>query len=148
MFIIAAASPFAWVLVTEQVPQKIAAALGGMVSHPAFLLLMINAFLLVVGLFMEMVAAMVILVPILVPIITRAGIDPVHFGIVLVMNIVLGALTPPMGMLVFTTARIARASVADVFKEAFPFIVSIIVVLLVVTYVPTLSLILPSLIGP
>jgi C4-dicarboxylate transporter DctM subunit len=72
----------------------------------------------------------------------------VHFGIVLVMNIVLGALTPPMGMLVFTTARIARASVADVFKEAFPFIVSIIVVLLVVTYVPTLSLILPSLIGP
>jgi C4-dicarboxylate transporter DctM subunit len=148
MFIIAAASPFAWVLVTEQVPQKIAAALGGMVSHPTLLLLMINLFLLVVGLFMEMVAAMVILVPILAPIITQAGIDPVHFGIVLVMNIVMGALTPPMGMLVFTTARIAHASVADVFKEALPFILSILVVLLVVTYVPPLSLLLPSLIGP
>ena len=128
MFVVAAASPFAWVLVTEQVPQKIAAALGEMVSHPALLLLMINGFLVVVGLFMEMVAAMVILVPILVPIILKAGIDPVHFGIILVMNIVMGALTPPMGVLIFTSARIAKADVAEVFKAALPFIFSIFVV--------------------
>lgn len=148
MFIVAAASPFAWVLVTEQVPQKIAATLGEMVSHPAILLLMINLFLLVVGLFMEMVAAMVILVPILVPTILAAGIDPVHFGIILVMNIVMGALTPPMGMLVFTTSRIAKADTADVFKEALPFILSMLAVLMLVTYVPSLSLFLPGLIGP
>jgi tripartite ATP-independent transporter DctM subunit len=148
MFVVAAASPFAWVLVTEQVPQKIAAALGEMVSHPALLLLMINGFLIVVGLFMEMVAAMVILVPILVPIIVKAGIDPVQFGIILVMNIVMGALTPPMGVLVFTSARIAKADVADVFKAAIPFILSILAVLMLVTYVPSLSLFLPDLIGP
>jgi C4-dicarboxylate transporter DctM subunit len=148
MFVVAAASPFAWVLVTEQVPQKIAAALGEMASHPALLLLMTNGFLLVVGLFMEMVAAMVILVPILVPIILKAGIDPVQFGIILVMNIVMGALTPPMGVLIFTSARIAKADVADVFKAALPFILSILAVLMLVTYVPSLSLFLPDLFGP
>ncbi len=148
MFVVAAASPFAWMLVTEQVPQKIAAALGEMVSHPAILLLMINGFLIVVGLFMEMVAAMVILVPILVPIILKAGIDPVHFGIILIMNIVMGALTPPMGVLIFTSARIAKADAAEVFKAALPFIFSILVVLMLVTYVPPLSLLLPALIGP
>ena len=119
-----------------------------MVSHPAILLLMINGFLIVVGLFMEMVAAMVILVPILVPIILKAGIDPVHFGIILIMNIVMGALTPPMGVLIFTSARIAKADTAEVFKEALPFILSIFVVLMLVTYVPSLSLLLPGLIGP
>jgi TRAP-type C4-dicarboxylate transport system permease large subunit len=97
---------------------------------------------------MELVAAMVILVPILIPIITAGGIDPIHFGIVLVMNLVLGALTPPMGMLVFTTARIARASVTGVFYAVLPFLLSIILVLCVVTYFPALSLILTNWIGP
>ncbi len=148
MFIVAAASPFAWVLVTEQAPQKIAAILGGMVSQPALLLLLINTFLLIVGLIMELVAAMVILVPILIPIIIAGGIDPIHFGIVLVINLVMGALTPPMGMLVFTTARIARASVAGVFYATLPFLLIIIAVLFLVTYVPALSLTLPNWIGP
>jgi C4-dicarboxylate transporter DctM subunit len=148
MFIVAAASPFAWVLVTEQVPQKIAAILGEMASEPALLLLLINVFLLIVGLIMELVAAMVILVPILIPIITLAGINPIHFGIVLVINLVMGALTPPMGMLIFTTSRIARASVAGVFYATLPFLLFIIVVLFLVTYIPALSLILPNWIGP
>lgn len=148
MFIVAAASPFAWVLTTEQVPQKIAAILSEMVSQPVLLLLLINIFLLIVGLIMELVAAMVILVPILVPIITAAGIDPIHFGIVLVINLVMGALTPPMGMLVFTTARVARASVAGVFYATVPFLLSIIVILFLVTYVPALSLTLLNWIGP
>lgn len=148
MFIVAAASPFAWVLATEQAPQKIAAILGEMASQPLLLLLLTNIFLLIVGLIMELVAAMVILVPILVPIITAAGIDPIHFGIVLVINLVMGALTPPMGMLVFTTARVAQASVAGVFYATVPFLLSIIAVLFLVTYVPALSLTLLSWIGP
>lgn len=148
MFIVAAASPFAWVLVTDQAPQKIAAGLGGMASEPVVLLMLLNVFLLIVGLIMELVAAMVILVPILIPIITAGGIDPVHFGIVLVINLVMGALTPPMGMLVFTTARIARASIAGVFYAALPFLLSIILVLFVVTYFPALSLTLTNWIGP
>ena len=148
MFIVAAASPFSWVLVTDQAPQKIAAGLGEIASEPIVLLMLLNVFLLLVGLIMELVAAMVILVPILIPIITASGIDPIHFGIVLVMNLVLGALTPPMGMLVFTTARIARASVTGVFYAALPFLLSILLVLCVVTYFPALSLILTNWIGP
>jgi len=91
---------------------------------------------------------MVILVPILIPIITASGIDPIHFGIVLVINLVMGALTPPMGMLVFTTARIARASVAGVFYAVLPFLLGIILVLIMVTYIPALSLTLLNWIGP
>ena len=138
--IIAAAAPFAWVLAAEQVPQKIAAAIGAYTSSPTVLLLLINLFLLVVGLFMEMIAAMVILVPILVPIVVAAGVDPVHFGIILVMNLVLGALTPPMGVLVFTTARVGRADVVEVFRAILPFIGALLVALALITYVPALTL--------
>jgi C4-dicarboxylate transporter DctM subunit len=138
--IIAAAAPFAWVLAAEQVPQKIAAAMGEFTSNAVVLLLLINLLLLVVGLFMEMIAAMVILVPILVPLVKAVGVDPVHFGIVLVMNLVIGALTPPMGMLVFTTARVGQANVVRVFHAITPFVLALIAVLMIVTYVPALSL--------
>lgn len=137
--IIAAAAPFAWVLAAEQMPQKIAAALGAFTQSPALLLLLINLFLLVVGLFMEMIAAMVILVPILVPLVVAAGVDPVQFGIVLVMNLVIGALTPPMGVLVFTTARVGGANVVDVFRAIGPFVTALVAVLMLVTYVPILT---------
>ncbi|MDP3258567.1 MAG: TRAP transporter large permease subunit [Bosea sp. (in: a-proteobacteria)] len=138
--IIAAASPFAWVLAAEQVPQKIAAAMSAYIDSPVILLLLINLLLLVVGLFMEMIAAMVILVPILVPLVVAAGVDPVQFGIVLVMNLVIGALTPPLGVLVFTTARVGRANVVDVFRAILPFILALVTVLMLVTYVPSLTL--------
>jgi C4-dicarboxylate transporter DctM subunit len=136
VIIIAAAAPFAWVLAAEQVPQKIAAAMKAFSSSAFVLLLLINLFLLVVGLFMEMIASMVILVPILVPIVVAAGVDPVQFGIVLVMNLVIGALTPPMGVLVFTTARVGGAPVVAVFREVMPFIAALVAVLFLTTYVP------------
>jgi len=148
MVIIAAASPFAWILVTEQLPQRIAQELGVLVASPLFLLAVLNVFLLIVGLIMEMIAAMVILVPIFIPIITAAGIDPIHFGVLLVVNLVIGALTPPLGMLVFTTARIGDARVVDVFRAIGPFLVGLLVVLALVTYFPAVSLTLPQIIGP
>ncbi|HEY6134206.1 MAG TPA: TRAP transporter large permease subunit [Rubrivivax sp.] len=146
--IIAAAAPFAWVLAAEQVPQKIAAAMTAYTSNAIVLLLLINVFLLVVGLFMEMIAAMVILVPILVPIIVAAGVSPVQFGIVLVMNLVIGALTPPMGVLVFTTARVGRANVVDVFRAIVPFVFALVCVLFLVTYVPSITLAPVRWLGP
>jgi C4-dicarboxylate transporter DctM subunit len=97
---------------------------------------------------MEMIAAMVILVPIFIPMVIAAGIDPVHFGVVLVMNIVIGALTPPMGMLVFVTARVTGTKVVDVFREVMPFLMAMILVLFAVTYLPALTLWLPGRIGP
>jgi C4-dicarboxylate transporter DctM subunit len=128
------------VLAAEQVPQKIAAAMSAYIDSPIVLMLLINLLLLVVGLFMEMIAAMVILVPILVPLVVAAGIDPVQFGIVLVMNLVIGALTPPLGVLVFTTARVGRANVVEVFRAVLPFILALVTVLMLVTYVPSLTL--------
>ena len=106
--IIAAAAPFAWVLTAEQVPQKVAASLAAAAGGPIVVILLVILFLLVVGLFMEMIAAMVILVPILVPIMVASGVDPIQFGVVLVLNLVIGALTPPLGVLVFITARVGQ----------------------------------------
>lgn len=140
VFIVAAAAPFAWVLAFEQIPQKIAAGLGMLVGNPLLLMLLLNVFLLVVGLFMEMIASLIILVPILVPIILAAGVDPIHFGIIIVMNLVIGALTPPLGVLVFTTARVGGADQVETFKAIIPFTLMMIAVLLLVTFVPALTL--------
>jgi tripartite ATP-independent transporter DctM subunit len=148
MFIVAAAAPFAWVLVSRQVPQNLAMGLSFLTSQPVLLLLAINAFLLVVGLFIELFAALVILVPLLMPIVLSAGVDPVHFGIIICANLVMGALTPPMGVLAFVTARITKTDVVTVFRALFPFLLAMIAVLLLITYIPMLSLALPQLIRP
>lgn len=137
--IIAAAAPFAWVLAFERVPQRIAAGLAVLVERPWLLMLAINAFLLIVGLFMEMIAALVILVPILVPLVVLAGFDPITFGLVIVMNLVIGALTPPLGVLIFTTARAGGADQVATFRAVLPFLAAMLVVLMLVAFVPALT---------
>ena len=146
--IIAASSPFAWILTFEQAPQKIAAWLGALTGNAIVLLLMINLFLIFVGLFIEMIAAMVILVPILVPVVAAAGVDPLHFGIIMVMNLVIGALTPPLGVLVFTTARVGGAPSTEVFRAILPFIAAQLIVLLLVTMIPQLTMLPIRWFGP
>jgi C4-dicarboxylate transporter DctM subunit len=111
-------------------------------------MLMINLLLLVVGLFMEMIASLVILVPILVPLVLAAGVDPVHFGIIIVMNLVIGALTPPLGVLVFTTARVGGANQTETFRAIIPFVLALIAVLLLVSFIPALSLLPVAWLGP
>jgi TRAP-type C4-dicarboxylate transport system permease large subunit len=103
------------------VPQKIAQPRRAGRAAQSCCCCSINLFLLVVGLFMEMIAALVILVPILVPLVVAAGVDPIQFGIVIVMNLVIGALTPPLGVLVFTTARVGGADQAETFRAVLPF---------------------------
>lgn len=146
--IIAAAAPFAWVLAFEQVPQKIAQSMGILVDNPWLLLIVLNVFLLIVGLFMEMIAAMVILVPILVPLIVAAGIDPIHFGIIIVLNMVIGALTPPLGVLLFTTARVGGADQVATFRAAAPFVAALVIVLVIISYVPAISMLPVRWLGP
>ncbi len=146
--IIAAAAPFAWILTFEQAPQKIAAWLGALTGEAVVLLLLINAFLLFVGLFIEMIAALVVLVPILVPVVTAAGVDPLQFGIVMVMNLVIGALTPPLGVLVFTTARVGGAPSSAVFRAILPFVAAQLLVLVLVTLVPGITLLPIRWFGP
>ena len=146
--IIATAAPFAWVLAFEQVPQKIAQELSVLVSQPILLMLAINIFLIIVGLFMEMIASLVILVPILVPLVIAAGIDPIHFGIIIIMNLVIGALTPPLGVLVFTTARVGGANQTETFKAITPFVLALVVVLLLVVFVPAITMLPVQWLGP
>lgn len=146
--IIAAAAPFAWVLAYEQVPQKIAQSMSVLVDRPWLLMLVLNLFLLVVGLFMEMIASLVILVPILVPLVIAAGIDPIHFGIVIVLNMVIGALTPPLGVLLFTTARVGGADVGATMRAAIPFTIVLIIVMLIIAYVPAITIVPVQLFGP
>lgn len=147
VFIIATTAPFAYLLVIEQVPQMLAAQLGVLIANPFLLMFAINIFLLLVGLPMEMTPALVILVPILMPIIEQAGIDPVYFGIVMIINLMIGSITPPVGVLVFISASICKLPAHRVFASVVPFEIALILVLLLITYVPEVSLWLPNLVA-
>jgi len=147
ILIVAASAPFGWGLGIERIPQKIAEAMGDLARHPLLFLMVLNVFLLIVGLAMEFIASIVILVPILMPIAQQAGVDPIHLGIIMVLNLVIGALTPPLGVLVFATASVAKVRVNDVYREVMPFLWALIAVLMLVTYWPATVLWLPRAIG-
>ena len=139
MFIIAASAPFAFALIIEQVPQKLAAAMGTLVGSWILLLLVLNVFLLFVGLAMEMIASMVILVPLLVPILKAANIDLVHFGVVMVANLCIGALTPPLAVLVFTAARVTDTPIHLAYRACRPFMAGLLIWLAIISFVPALE---------
>jgi TRAP-type C4-dicarboxylate transport system permease large subunit len=118
----------------------------GTTRNPLIILLMINIFLLIVGCFMEALAALIILVPVFMPVIQSVGIDPVHFGLVMVLNLMIGTLTPPVGIVLFVVARVANLPFEVVTKATAPFLIPLIVVLVLITIFPPLVLWLPNLI--
>jgi len=144
LFIIAASTPFAWMLTVQQVPQAVAASLAVIADDWILLMLLINVLLLVVGLILEPAPAMVILVPILLPLLQIADIDLVYFGIVMVANLFIGALTPPIGNLTFIAAMVSGVKPSAVFHALWPFILALVLGLAVITYLPAISLYLPS----
>jgi tripartite ATP-independent transporter DctM subunit len=146
-FLIAVSVPFAWVLIAEQVPQALVGWTKAVVSQPWQLLLLINVLMLIAGTFLEVVPIMLIMVPLFVPLMLAVGVDPIHLGIIIVINAVLGSLTPPVGILVFICASIAKVSANAVFRECNPFLIACGIGLLAITYVPSLSLTLWKLIG-
>jgi len=146
MLIIAAASGFSKVLTWERVPHAITESVTGAVSGPATFLLLANVFLLVLGMFLEGNAALIVLTPLLVPVAKALGIDPVHFGIVFIFNLSIGTITPPMGTVMFTTCSITGVKIDEFLREAIPFWVALLVCLLIITYVPEVSLWLPRLV--
>jgi C4-dicarboxylate transporter DctM subunit len=148
MVIIAASAPFAFALIIEQVPQKLALAMGALAGNWILLLLVLNVFLLFVGLAMEMIASMVILVPLLVPILKTANIELVHFGVVMVANLCIGALTPPLAILVFTAARVTDTPIHLAYRACRPFMIGLLIWLAVITFIPALSLAPVRLFGP
>ncbi|MEP6996159.1 MAG: TRAP transporter large permease subunit [Betaproteobacteria bacterium] len=145
MFIIANALLFAHVLTTERIPQAIAEHIVAMNMAPWQFLLVVNVLLLIAGNFMEPTGIILILAPILFPIATRLGIDPVHLGIIMVVNMEIGMVTPPVGLNLFVTAGITGMSIMQVVRAALPWLSVLIVFLVIVTYVPWLSLVLPNL---
>ena len=144
LLIVAGAAPFSWILGIEQAPQMIAQALQAATDSPWVVLLLLNAVLLLLGCFMETIAIMIILVPILIPVLTHFGIDLTHFGIVLLINLTIGQLTPPIGVLLFVSSSVTKVRLGDVIREVWPYVGILIAALLVLTYVPALSLWLPG----
>lgn len=138
--LIAMATIFGNIMTIEQVPTMIAELILGVTDNKYFILLLINVFLLWVGTFMEALAAIVILTPILLPIVVKVGVDPLHFGIIVVVNLAIGFVTPPVGVNLFVASSIARVKIERLAKIAIPQLIAMLVILLLVTYIPSLSL--------
>ncbi len=149
MIIICAASAFGFYMSWQRIPTRGAEFLIHLTREPWLLLLLINVGLIGVGMLIEGTAALILLTPILVPAIAKVGIDPLHFGLVLVINLTIGGVTPPVGTMMFTTCSIMRVKIETFVKEGWPFILALFVVLMLVTYVPALVTWLPTrLMGP
>ena len=145
--IIGMASVFAWILAMENVPSIIAGLINGVSSNANIIFLIINIFVLFWGMWMDTAPSIMILMPLLYPIVTKVGINPIHFGVVVLVNLMIGLLTPPFGMVLFSTQAIAKVSMSKLIKELIPFLLIDIVLLAVITLVPEISLFLPRLFG-
>jgi C4-dicarboxylate transporter, DctM subunit len=147
MFIVVNALLFAHVLTTERIPQTIAEHIVAFGMSPWMFLLVVNVILLIAGNFMEPTGIILILAPILFPIATELGIDPIHLGVIMVVNMEIGMVTPPVGLNLFVTSGITGMSLVQVTKAALPWLSVLLVFLLLVTYIPAISLALPNYIG-
>ncbi|ORE93481.1 TRAP transporter large permease [Acuticoccus yangtzensis] len=145
LFIVAAASIFAWVLTSNRVPEHFASLLLSASDNPIVILILINLILLIVGCFMETVAAITILVPVLLPIAVKVGVDPVHFGVIMVLNLMLGLLTPPIGMVLYVLSRVSGVPFERCVTATAPFLIPLGLVLILITFVPAVTMWLPTL---
>jgi tripartite ATP-independent transporter DctM subunit len=145
MLLIGASMCMSWVLSFENIPQDISTFLLGISDNKIIILLIINLILLMVGIFMDMTPAVLIFTPIFLPVVTSLGMDPTHFGIILVLNLCIGLCTPPVGSVLFVGVGIANTTITKVIKPLIPFFIVMIFSLFLVTYIPALSLFLPEL---
>lgn len=140
MLIVASSAVLGWYLTSEQIPQKFAQAILHTTTNKYLILFFLNIFFFIAGMFLHSAAAIILIVPIVMPLIRQIGVDPIHFGIIVTINLGVGQQTPPVATVLFTTAAIARLSFWEVFKAGWPFTVVLALVTLLVTYVPWLSL--------
>ena len=144
LFILGAAQGFSRVLTLTQAPQKLAEMMGSAVTSKIALLLLINLFLLIVGMIMDTGPASLILTPILTPIVTNMGIDPIHFGIIMIVNLAIGFVTPPIGNNLYVASTLTKLPVTSIARKAIPFIVAFFIALMLITFIPQISLVLVS----
>ena len=147
MFLMAASSIMSWALAYSQIPQYITKVLLGISDNKYVILLIINILLLIVGTFMDMTPAVLIFTPIFLPVVTKLGMHPVHFGIVMVYNLCIGLCTPPVGNALFLGCAIADLKIEQIIKTILPYFAVMLIGLLLVTYIPAISLVLPKLFG-
>ena len=143
MFLICTSMAMSWLFSFEGIPELISSFLLEQFSNKIVIFLVINLVLLIIGTFMDMTPAVLIFTPIFLPVVTALGMDPVHFGIVLVLNLCIGLCTPPVGTILFVGSGIAKVSVSDVIKPLLPFLLIMIIVLFLITYIPEISMFLP-----
>ena len=147
MLLVAASLGLSWIMAYENIPQSVSSSLIALTSNPFMILLLINIILLLVGVFMDMTPAVLIFTPIFLPIVTSMGMDPIHFGIIMVLNLSVGLCTPPVGSVLFIGCSVSGLSIDKVFKPLVPMFISMILVLLLVTYIPEIALWLPTTFG-
>ncbi len=145
MFIIATASIFGWILAAEQVPQYVASSILATTRNPVIILLLINLLLLMLGTFLETTAAIIITTPVFLPVITQIGIDPLHFGIIMVVNLAVGMITPPLGVCLFVGCGIADIPLEKIVRAILPFLIIMLIDIVIITYIPSISMLLPGL---
>ena len=145
MLLLAASAALSFTMAFTGIPAALSAAILGLSENPAVVMLIINAILLVVGCFMDIGPAILIFTPILLPIAQKVGYDPIHFGVILVFNLAIGTITPPVGTGLFVGASVAKEKVERIIPVLWPFYLLLFALLLVVTYVPALTLTLPRL---
>ena len=147
LLIIGSASVFGWVATVSGVPQTIGKFLFTLTENPILLLLLVNLLLLVAGMFLDAIPAILILGPILGPALVGAGVDPLHFAIIMCINVTVGLVTPPMGLILFVASSLSRQGIEVITKELWPFLMVHLTVIFLVTVFPALALFVPDLFG-
>jgi tripartite ATP-independent transporter DctM subunit len=147
MLLIGASKGMSWILSYENIPQWISQSLIGLTESRVMILLIINLILLAVGTFMDMTPAVLIFTPIFLPVAMQLGIDPIHFGMIMVLNLCIGLCTPPVGSVLFVGCGIANTTITKLIKPLLSLYVAMIVALILVTYIPEISMFLPELFG-
>lgn len=147
LVVVAFASLFTWVITVNNIPQAVTAFLSSIVGNKYVLLLIINVVLLIAGTFIDTTSAIVIFTPLFLPLVQLFGIDLVHFGMIMAVNLTIGMCTPPLGVCLFVSGSIAKVSLKDQFKDLVPMLAVLIIVLLLVTYIPQITLLLPNIFG-
>jgi len=145
LLIVAVAALFGWILSVEGVPQKLTELMLRISTNPYVLLLIVNILLLIVGMFLDSTTAILVIAPIIAKPLVAAGVDPVHLGMVVVFNLMIGLLTPPMGLALFLVAEIAKVTMKDVLKEMMPYYFPLLITLLLITYIPAITTWIPRL---
>lgn len=147
LFVIANATLFTWLLTFHDIPDQLGALVSSISDQQWVILLLINIVLLIAGTFIDTISALTIFTPLFLPIALAAGIDPIHFGVIIVVNLTIGMITPPLGVCLFVTSSIAKVNLAQMVRPLLPQFLVLLVVLIVITYFPQVSLFLPHLFG-